>query len=175
MRSGRSAVGIATIVNQQQAAGLTQSGNPGPAHVRGGRRAGEQLRQQHRDCAGDCDQHQSLSALTTDNYTLTDNGGTWQLYDQTSQQALTMSGDGSAGNPFTAAGLSIVVNGAANSGDSYLIQPTANAAAGFSVLLTQPDTDRLGRRGADRRCHRQYRHRHHCRGDRRLIRPMPTC
>jgi flagellar hook-associated protein 1 FlgK len=47
-------------------------------------------------------------------------------------------GDGSAGNPFTAAGLAIVVNGTANSGDSFLIEPTANAAAGFNVLLTSP-------------------------------------
>ncbi len=80
----------------------------------------------------------NLSALTADNYLLSNNGGAWQLYDQTTQQTVTMGGDGSAGNPFTAAGLSMVVSGTANSGDSYLVQPTATAAAGFTVLLTNP-------------------------------------
>jgi flagellar hook-associated protein 1 len=60
------------------------------------------------------------------------------LYDQTSHQAVVMGGDGSAGNPFTAAGLSIVVNGAPSDGDSFAVHPTATAAAGFGVLLTSP-------------------------------------
>jgi flagellar hook-associated protein 1 FlgK len=49
-----------------------------------------------------------------------------------------MSGAGTVASPFTADGLSIVVSGTANSGDSYLIQPTADAPAGLSVLLTSP-------------------------------------
>jgi flagellar hook-associated protein 1 FlgK len=134
---GQIAVGIATIVNQQQAAGLTQSGTQGqPLFAVGGVQVSSSAN--NTGSAQVTATSTSLAALTTDNYTLTDNGGTWQLFDQSSQQSLTMGGDGSAGNPFTAAGLSIVVNGAANSGDSYLIEPTANAAAGFSVLLTSP-------------------------------------
>jgi flagellar hook-associated protein 1 FlgK len=134
---GQIAVGIATIVNQQQAAGLTQSGAQGqPMFAVGGVQVSNSAN--NTGTAQVTATSTSLSALTTDNYTLSDNGGTWQLYDQSSQQAVTMTGDGSAGNPFTAAGLSIVVNGAANSGDSYLIEPTANAAAGFSVLLSSP-------------------------------------
>ncbi len=135
---GQIAVGIASIVNQQQAAGLTQSGAQGqPLFAVGGVQVSNSAK--NTGTAQVTATSTSLSALTTDNYTLTDNGGTWQLYDQTSQQPVTITGgDGSAGNPFTAAGLSIVVNGAANSGDSYLIEPTANAAAGFSVLLSSP-------------------------------------
>jgi flagellar hook-associated protein 1 FlgK len=50
-----------------------------------------------------------------------------------------MTGTGTAVDPFLAAGVSIVVGGgAAASGDSFLIQPTAGAAAGLSVLLTTP-------------------------------------
>jgi flagellar hook-associated protein 1 FlgK len=60
------------------------------------------------------------------------------LFDQTTQQTVTMTGAGTTANPFTAAGLSIVVSGAAANGDSYLVQPTASAAAGFNVLLTSP-------------------------------------
>jgi flagellar hook-associated protein 1 FlgK len=134
---GQIATGIASIVNQQQAAGLTQSGNPGQPMFAIG--AIQVSPSSNNTGSGTLSvTNTSLSALTTDNYTLTNNNGTWQLYDTTSQQAVTMSGDGSAGNPFTAAGLSIVVGGAANSGDSYQILPTANAAAGFSVLLTSP-------------------------------------
>jgi flagellar hook-associated protein 1 len=135
---GQIAVGIATIVNQQQAAGLTQSGTQGqPLFAVGGVQVSNSTN--NTGTAQVSATSTSLSALTTDNYTLTDNGGTWQLYDQTAQQAVTISGgDGSAGNPFTAAGLSIVVSGTANPGDSFLIEPTANAAAGFNVLLTSP-------------------------------------
>jgi flagellar hook-associated protein 1 len=134
---GQIAVGIATIVNQQQAAGLTQSGTQGqPLFAVGGVQVSNSTN--NTGTAQVSATSTSLSALTTDNYTLSDNGGTWQLYDQTAQQAVTMAGDGSAGNPFTAAGLSIVVNGTANPGDSFLIEPTANAAAGFNVLLTSP-------------------------------------
>jgi flagellar hook-associated protein 1 FlgK len=49
-----------------------------------------------------------------------------------------MTGTGTATDPFLAAGVSIVVSGTANSGDSYLVEPTATAAAGFNVLLTSP-------------------------------------
>jgi flagellar hook-associated protein 1 FlgK len=135
---GQIAVGIATIVNQQQAAGLTQSGTQGqPMFAVGGVQVSNSAN--NTGTAQVTATSTSLSALTTDNYMLSDNGGTWQLYDQTSQQAVTITGgDGSAGNPFTAAGLAIVVNGAANSGDSFLIEPTATAAAGFGVLLNSP-------------------------------------
>jgi flagellar hook-associated protein 1 FlgK len=134
---GQLSIGVATIVNQQQAAGLTSSGTQGqpmfavgPVQVSnssfntGTAQVGVTL--------------SNVSALTTDDYTLTNTGGTWQLYDQTQQQAVTMGGDGSAGNPFTAAGLSIVVSGTPGAGDSFLIQPTSQAAAGFGVLLTSP-------------------------------------
>jgi flagellar hook-associated protein 1 FlgK len=50
-----------------------------------------------------------------------------------------MTGTGTAADPFKAAGISIVVGGgAAANGDAFLIQPTAGAAAGLSVLLTSP-------------------------------------
>jgi flagellar hook-associated protein 1 FlgK len=49
-----------------------------------------------------------------------------------------MTGTGTAADPFKAAGLSIVVGGAAANGDSFMIQPTAGASAGLTVLLTSP-------------------------------------
>ena len=81
----------------------------------------------------------SLSSLTADDYTLRQTGGAWKLTDKTTGQVVPMTGTGTAANPFTAAGISIVVGGgAAANGDSFLIQPTAGAAAGLAVLLTSP-------------------------------------
>jgi flagellar hook-associated protein 1 len=134
---GQISVGIANIVNQQQASGLTQSGTQGqPMFAVGAVQVSPSAN--NTGTAQVSATRTDLSALTTDNYTLTDNAGTWQLYDTTSQQAVTMTGTGTAADPFVAAGISIVVNGTANSGDSYLVEPTATAAAGFSLLLTSP-------------------------------------
>ncbi len=134
---GQISVGIATIVNQQQAAGLTQSGTPGqPLFAVGGVQVSPSS--YNTGTAQVTATRTNLSALTTDNYTLSDNGGTWQLTDQTSGQNVAMTGTGTAADPFIAAGVAIVVNGAADSGDSFLVEPTATAAAGFGVLLTSP-------------------------------------
>jgi flagellar hook-associated protein 1 FlgK len=134
---GQLSIGIASIINQQQAAGVTASGAQGqpmfavgPVQV-----SNSSFNTGSAQVAATIS---DVSALTTDNYVLSNNGGTWQLYDQTQQHAVLMGGDGSAGTPFTADGLSIVVSGTASSGDSYLIQPTHQAAAGFSVLLSSP-------------------------------------
>lgn len=80
----------------------------------------------------------SLSALTSDDYTLRDSGGAWQLTDATTGQSVALTGAGSAASPFTAAGISIVVSGTPAAGDSFLIQPTAAATAGLAVALTDP-------------------------------------
>ncbi len=134
---GQISVGVANIINQQQASGLTQSGTQGqPMFAVGGVQvSGSSFNTGGAQVSAT---RTNLSAMTADTYLLSNNGGTWQLYDQTKQQAVTMGGDGSAGNPFTADGLSMVVNGSANSGDTYLVEPTAIAAAGFNVLLTSP-------------------------------------
>ena len=134
---GQISVGVASIINQQQASGLTQSGTQGQPMFSVGapQVSGSSF---NTGTAQITATRTNLSALTPDDYVLSNNAGTWQLYDQTTQQTVTMGGDGSAGNPFTAAGLSMVVNGTANSGDSYLVQPTATAAAGFNLLLTSP-------------------------------------
>jgi flagellar hook-associated protein 1 FlgK len=134
---GQISVGVANIINQQQASGLTQSGAPGqPMFAVGGAQvSGSSF---NTGSAQVTATRTNLSALTPDDYLLSNNGGTWQLYDQSTQQTVVMGGDGSAGTPFTADGLSMVVNGSANSGDTYLVQPTGIAAAGFNVLLTSP-------------------------------------
>jgi flagellar hook-associated protein 1 len=135
---GQFSVGLATLVNQAQQAGLDLTGGAGkpmfavgpvvttPASTNTGTATVAVTRT-------------SLSSLTADDYTLRQVGGAWQLTDKTTGKVVTMTGAGTAANPFVAAGVSIVVGGgAATNGDSFLIQPTAGAAAGLSVLLTSP-------------------------------------
>jgi len=80
-----------------------------------------------------------LGALSADNYLLTYSSGTYSLTDQTTGAAVALSGTGTAGNPLTGAGLSIVISGAPAAGDQFLIQPTAQAAGTFAVSLTDPN------------------------------------
>ena len=134
---GQISIGVANVINTQQAAGLTQSGTQGqPMFAVGPVQVSASSANTGTGTLTAT--ISSVPALTPDDYTLTNNAGTWQLYDRTTQKSVTMTGAGTAASPFSAAGLSIVVNGAPASGDSFLVQPTAAAAAGFSVLLTSP-------------------------------------
>jgi len=78
-----------------------------------------------------------VSALTTSDYTMRYDGSAWSLT-RGDGTAVPMTGTGTAADPFVADGLQFQVAGAASAGDSFLIQPTANAAAGTSVAITDP-------------------------------------
>jgi flagellar hook-associated protein 1 FlgK len=80
----------------------------------------------------------NVGALTADNYLLSYKGGTYGLTNAGTGSAVALSGTGTAANPLTADGLSIVLTGTPASGDQFLIQPTAQAAGSFSVTLTNP-------------------------------------
>lgn len=80
----------------------------------------------------------SLGALTADNYTLSYQAGAYSLTDSTTGASVALSGTGTVADPLTAAGLSIVLTGTPDSGDKFLIQPTAQAAGSFGVSLTNP-------------------------------------
>jgi flagellar hook-associated protein 1 FlgK len=80
----------------------------------------------------------NVGALTADNYLLSYKGGAYSLTNASTGSSVALSGTGTAANPLTADGLSIVMSGTPASGDQYLIQPTAQAAGSFSVALTSP-------------------------------------
>jgi flagellar hook-associated protein 1 FlgK len=80
----------------------------------------------------------NIGALTSDNYILGYNAGAYTLTDTSTGAAVPLTGTGTAANPLTAAGLSIVVSATPASGDQFLIQPTAQAAGTLSVALTNP-------------------------------------
>jgi flagellar hook-associated protein 1 FlgK len=135
---GQFSVGLATLVNQAQQAGMDLTGATGkPMFAVGG--VVTAPASNNTGAATVTVTRTALSALTADDYILRQNGGAWQLTDKTTGQVVPMAGAGTAASPFLAAGVSIVVGGgAAANGDSYLIQPTAGATAGLSVLLTSP-------------------------------------
>jgi flagellar hook-associated protein 1 len=134
---GQISVALASIVNQQQAAGMDQTGAPGqPMFTVGGVQT--LASSANSGSATLAVTRTSLSALTTDDYTLRYSGGAWQLQDATTGQAVALSGAGTAASPFQAAGVSIVVSGTPANGDSFLVQPTAAATAGLAVALSAP-------------------------------------
>jgi len=134
---GQISVAVATIVNQQQQSGMTLNGTPGQAMFAVG---GVQVLPDsgNSGSAAVTVTRTSLSQLTADNYELQYSAGAWQLTDASTGQSVAMTGNGTSGTPFQAAGLSIVVSGAPSANDSFLIQPTAAAAAGLSMQLTSP-------------------------------------
>ncbi|HJS90875.1 MAG TPA: flagellar hook-associated protein FlgK [Steroidobacteraceae bacterium] len=134
---GQVSVAVATLVNQQQQSGMDLSGAQGqPMFSVGGVQVLPDAN--NTGSAALSVTRGSLSALSTDDYKLQYTGGAWQLQDLTTGQSVAMTGNGTAASPFLAAGLAIVTSGAPAGGDSFLIQPTAAASAGFSVLLTSP-------------------------------------
>ncbi len=134
---GQLSVGLATIVNQQQSMGMDLTGSLGqPMFAVGGVQA--LAASTNAGSASLSVTRGPLSTLTTDDYRLQYAGGSWQLTDLTTGQTVPMTGSGTSASPFQAAGLSIVVSGAAQNGDSFEIRPTAAATQGLAVLITNP-------------------------------------
>jgi flagellar hook-associated protein 1 FlgK len=80
----------------------------------------------------------NVGALTDADYFITKTATGWSLQREDTGAAVAMTGAGTAASPFVADGLSIVVGGTAATNDRFLILPTANAASGMSVLVTDP-------------------------------------
>ncbi len=80
----------------------------------------------------------NVGALTADNYLLAYNGGAYTLTDTATGANVPLAGAGTAANPLTADGLSIVVSATPAAGDQFLIQPTAQVAGTLTVALTNP-------------------------------------
>jgi len=134
---GLISIGLANVINTQQAAGIDLNGNTGqPMFAVGG--ALVQASAKNGGNASLAVTRSNVNQLTNSDYILQDTSGGWQLTNKTTGAVVTMTGAGTNASPFQADGMSIVVSGTANVGDSFLVQPTAGAAAGLSVTLTDP-------------------------------------
>jgi flagellar hook-associated protein 1 len=79
-----------------------------------------------------------LGALSANDYILSFVGGTPKLTNTSDGTSVTPAGAGTAGSPYTAAGISIVLSGVPANGDQFLVQPTATAASSLKVVLSNP-------------------------------------
>ena len=80
-----------------------------------------------------------VAALATTSYRLSYDGALFQLFRADDGTAVSMTGTGTAADPFLADGLSIVVSGAAAAGDRFLLDPLGDAAGTLQPLITTPD------------------------------------
>lgn len=136
---GQIATALSATANAQQNSGLDLTGKQGANIFSVGTAQGIPS-SQNAGTATATVSISSLGALTGDNYQLTYKGGAYSLTDVNTGSSVQLAGSGTVASPLTAAtaGVSIVIAGAPASGDSFLIQPTAQAAGAFSVALTNP-------------------------------------
>jgi flagellar hook-associated protein 1 len=136
---GQIATAVAQTANTQQASGLDLNGQLGSALFSVGAPLAT-ASSANTDATTASATISSIGALTSDNYLLSYQGGTYTLTDATTGANVALTGAGTSTSPLTASsvGLSIVLSGTPASGDQFLIQPTAQAAATIGVALTDP-------------------------------------
>jgi flagellar hook-associated protein 1 FlgK len=136
---GQIATAVAQTANTQQASGLDLNGQLGSALFSVGAPVAT-ASSANTDGTTASATISSIGALTSDNYLLSYQGGTYTLTDATTGSNVALTGAGTSTSPLTASsvGLSIVLSGTPASGDQFLIQPTAQAAATIGVALTDP-------------------------------------
>jgi flagellar hook-associated protein 1 FlgK len=135
---GRITISVADTLNQQNRAGLDLNGNLGQDIFQ---LADPQVyRSSSNQGSASLDaQISDVSQLGGDNVRLRFDGSDWQFYSQGSSVPISgINGMGSASNPFVINGVNVVVNGSLQAGDEFLLRPTADAATGLRVALTDP-------------------------------------
>jgi flagellar hook-associated protein 1 FlgK len=143
---GRISIGIADTLNAQHRAGMDMSGAMGgdlfniggAAVLANAGNTGTGVPTVGRN---------DVSKLTNDDYVLQKTGAanppavpndTWALKNIATGATVTMTGSGTAADPFVADGLSIEVNAGAAVGDRFMIRPTSEAVGDMSVAITDP-------------------------------------
>lgn len=136
---GRLSAALAEVVNEQHGAGIDLNGQlggdffaVGPTRVMSSANnsgTGSLAVQRIEGASG---------ALTTADYMMVNTAGGWSLRRADTGATVPMTGTGTAVDPYVADGLSIVVSPGANTGDRFLIKPTADAVSGLQVLITDP-------------------------------------
>ena len=136
---GQVATALSQTVNSQQAQGLDLSGNLGANifSVTAPLATGSS-RNTDAVTASVSVSPTGLGALTANDYVLSFVGGTPKLTNTSDGTSVTPAGAGTVASPYTAAGISIVLSGTPANGDQFLVQPTASAAAGLKVVLSNP-------------------------------------
>jgi flagellar hook-associated protein 1 FlgK len=134
---GQIAAALSVTVNQQQNAGLDLTGQLGANLFSPGAPLAAASTKNTGGVAAAVSVA-NVGALTANDYVLSYQGGAYSLTNAATGSTVPFTGNGTVATPLTADGLSIVLSGTPVSGDKFLIQPTAQAAGGFSVLLSNP-------------------------------------
>jgi flagellar hook-associated protein 1 FlgK len=134
---GQVATALSQTVNSQQGAGLDLNGQLGAA-IFSTPTAQAAASSKNTDTASASVTVTGLGALTSNSYVLSYQSGAYSLTRTSDGSSVALSGNGTAGSPLTADGLSIVLSATPASGDQFLIQPTAAAASQLKVVLTDP-------------------------------------
>jgi flagellar hook-associated protein 1 FlgK len=136
---GQVATALSQTVNLQQAKGFDLNGNFG-ANIFSATATQATASARNTDAvtASVAVNPAGLGALTPNDYVLSYNAGAYTLTNTSDGSIVTPGGNGTAGNPLTAAGVSIVLSATPAAGDQFLIQPTAAAAASLKVVLSDP-------------------------------------
>lgn len=136
---GRIAVGLQEVINDQHVRGMTLTGAAGAdmfdigdvSVLRHGNNASTATLTVTR-------QQPSAGALSTTDYLMTYSASGWSLQRADNGAAVTMTGSGTAADPFLVDGMAIEVDPAASVGDRFMIRPTADAVRGMQMLITNP-------------------------------------
>jgi flagellar hook-associated protein 1 FlgK len=129
---GLVAVGLSNFINEQQTQGMDLDGALGADFFNTPKPEALTLSGTTGNISVNYD---DISQLTNNDYTLRFNAGAWQLTQNDTDQLVSMTGSGTAVDPFIADGLSFEINAAPSNGDTYLIRPTRNAATDIKMEL----------------------------------------
>ena len=136
---GQVATALSQTVNSQQAKGLDLSGNFGAAIFSSPTAlATASSKNTGTATASVTVSPTGLGALTSNDYVLSYNAGTYTLTSTSDGSTVPLTGAGTLASPLTGAGISIVLSATPTAGDQFLIQPTADAASSLGVVLTDP-------------------------------------
>lgn len=133
---GKISVALADVMNDQHNAGMDLNGDMGGDFFEVG---AVEVRAHANNTSGVSATvtRTGAGALTNFDYTLTNTAGGWTMR-RSDGASIAMTGTGTTGDPFVAEGLSIVVSGTANVGESLQVRPTAGAVGAMRVLVTDP-------------------------------------
>ncbi len=134
---GQIATAISQSANTQQTAGVDLSGNVGTAIFSVAAPTATPS-SKNTGTASAAVSVSNIGTLTADSYVLTYKAGAYSLTNSTDGTNVPVTGTGTVANPLTANGISIVLTGTPAANDSFLIQPTAQAASSISVAITDP-------------------------------------
>jgi len=135
---GQVAVGITSIMNNQQHAGMDLNGSSGVDLFQVGD-VGVLQNSNNTGTASISAIRSDVQALTTNDYILIRTAPGWSMQNSQTGQAISMTGSGGTLDPLIADGMSVVVTGGAAVGDKFMIQPTRDAVSGMSLKIADPN------------------------------------